>query len=79
MSKSHVPYTYPPNQLFTVSGPRKAIVEDSDGKITGFKNIPEAVRFTTVLEEHAVAFAQEVYRRENIILEITSSDIGKAA
>jgi hypothetical protein len=68
------PYTYPPMHLFTVFGPRKIMEEDDKGKITGFKNIPERVRFETVLEEHAVAFAQDVYRRENIILGITSTE-----
>jgi hypothetical protein len=69
------PYTYPPKQLFAVSGPRKVMIENSDGKIVGFKNIPEHVRFETVLEEHAIAFAQDVYRRENIILNITATSL----
>ena len=69
------PYTYPPKQLFTVSGPRKVMEEDDKGKTTSVKLLPEAVRFETVLEEHAVAFAQDVYRRENIILDITSSEL----
>lgn len=67
------PYTYPPKQLFTVRGPRKIVEEDDNGK-KEVKMLSEAVRFETVLEEHAVAFAQDVYRRENIILEITSSE-----
>jgi hypothetical protein len=69
------PYTYPPKQLFTAFGPRKAMIEDDKGKVTGFENIPERIRFETVLEEHAVAFAQDVYRRENIILDITSQNL----
>jgi len=68
-------YTYPPTQLFTVFGPRKVMIEDDSGKITGFKNLPERVRFQTVLEDHAVAFAQDVYRRENIILNITATPL----
>jgi hypothetical protein len=71
------PYTYPPKQLFTVSGPRKVIEEDDKGG-KEVKMLPEAVRFETVLEDHAVAFAQDVYRRENIILEMFSSDIKEA-
>ena len=68
------PYTYPPTQLFTVSGPRKIMEESESGK-PAVTMLPEAVRFETVLEEHAVAFAQEVYRRENIILDITSQNL----
>ena len=67
-------YTYPPKQLFTVSGPRKIMEESESGK-PAVTMLPEAVRFETVLEEHAVAFAQEVYRRENIILDITSQNL----
>ena len=67
------PYTYPPKQLFTVSGPRKIVEESESGNVV--KMLPEATRFETVMEEHAVAFAQDVYRRENIILEITSQNL----
>ena len=67
-------YTYPPKQLFTVSGPRKIMEESESGK-PAVTMLPEAVRFETVQEEHAVAFAQDVYRRENIILDITSSEL----
>lgn len=71
----NAPYTYPPKQLFTASGPRKVAVEDDDGNVTGFRTLPERVRFETVLEADAVAFAQDVYRREDIILTITSIEV----
>jgi hypothetical protein len=68
------PYTYPPKQLFTASGPRKVMEEDDSGK-KEVKMLPEATRFESVMEEHAVAFAQDVYKRENIILDITSQNL----
>jgi hypothetical protein len=70
----NTPYTYPPKTLFTVTGPRKVVDEDDKGNKT-VKMLESYVRFETVMEEHAVSFAQEVYRRENIILEITSQGL----
>jgi hypothetical protein len=70
------PYTYPPKQLFTVSGPRKVVEEDDEGKVVT-KMLPNFIRFESVSEEQAVIFAQDVYKRENIILEMFASDIGQ--
>jgi len=57
---------------FSVFGPRLQF--DEDGKPTGYTEPPRP-RFASVYENQAVDFAQGVYRRENIILEIHEHNI----
>ena len=57
-------------KYFTVSGQKLVVDRDDDGKEIDRKILPSRLRFESLEQKDAEAFASDVYRHEKIVLEI---------